>query len=61
MAVAVAERFKQVSMYGLSAATKKKRPLCREVAVTGGSTVVKYVEKNIDITKGQGNGKIYWL
>ena len=28
------------------------------MAVTGGSTVVKHVEKNPDITKCQGNGKI---
>ena len=51
MAVAIVERFKQESMYGLSAGTKKK-------AITGGSTVVKYVEKNLDITKGQRNAKI---
>ena len=59
MGVAVVERFKQVSMYGLSAGTKKKGH-CREVAVTGGSTVVKKGEKNLDITRewqNQGNGK----
>ena len=58
MAVAVAERFKHESVYGLSAGTKKGH--CREVAVTGGSTVVKYVEKNLYITRewqNQGNGK----
>ena len=36
--MAVVERFKQESMYGLSA---KKIGRCREVAVSGGSTVVK--------------------
>ena len=36
MAVAVVERFKQESMYGLSAGTKKKWRLS-EVAVSGGS------------------------
>ena len=51
MTVAIVERFKQESMYGLSAGTKKK-------AITGGLTVVKYVEKNLDITKGQQNAKI---
>ena len=60
--VADVERFKQESMYGLSAGAKKrkKKGHCREVAVSGGSTVVKYLEKNLDIktTKGQGNGKI---
>ena len=35
--VAVAERFKQDSIYGLSAGTKKSGR-CREVAVGGGST-----------------------
>ena len=34
--VAVVERFKQESMYGLSA---KKNGRCREMAVSGGSTV----------------------
>ena len=38
MAVAVAERLKQELMYGLSAGTKKCGR-CREVAVSGGSTV----------------------
>ena len=38
MAVAVVERFKQELMYGLSARTKKCG-CCREVAVSGGSTV----------------------
>ena len=43
VAVAVEEKFKQVSMYGLSVGTKKKRLLySRDVAVSGGSTVVKY-------------------
>ena len=36
VAVAVEERFKQESMYGLSAGTKKSG-CCREVAVSGGS------------------------
>ena len=36
--MAVGERFKQESMYGLSA---KKGGHCREVAVTEGSTVLK--------------------
>ena len=36
MAVAVVERFKQESMYGLSVGTKKKWRLS-EVAVSGGS------------------------
>ena len=36
--VAVVERFKQELMYGLSAGTKKCGR-CREVAVSGGSTV----------------------
>ena len=58
MAVAVVERFKHESVYELSAGTKKGH--CRELAFTGGSTVVKYVEKNLDITRewqNQGNGK----
>ena len=38
MAVAVVERFKQELMYGLSAGTKKCGR-CREVAVSGDSTV----------------------
>ena len=38
MAVAVVERFKQELMYGLSAGTKKSG-CCKEVAVSGGSTV----------------------
>ena len=37
--VAVVERFKEESMYGLSAGIKKSGR-CREVAVTGGSTVL---------------------
>ena len=40
VAVAVVERFKQELMYGLSAGTKKCGR-CREVAVSGGSTVCK--------------------
>ena len=36
--MAVVERLKQESMYGLSA---KKSGRCREVAVSGGSTVIK--------------------
>ena len=36
VAVAVEERFKQESMYGLSTGTKKSG-CCREVAVSGGS------------------------
>ena len=36
--MAVVERFKQELMYGLSAGTKKCG-CCREVAVSGGSTV----------------------
>ena len=36
--MAVVERFKQESMYGLFA---KKSGCCREVAVSGGSTVTK--------------------
>ena len=35
--MAVVERFKQESMYGVSA---KKSSLCREVAVSEGSTVI---------------------
>ena len=38
--VAVVERFKQEVMYGLSAGTKKSGR-CREVAVSGGSTVLE--------------------
>ena len=38
MAVAVVERFKQEPMFGLSAGIKKSGH-CREVAVSGGSTV----------------------
>ena len=38
---------------------RKKKGHCREVTVSGGSTVVKYVEKNLDITKGQRSGKIF--
>ena len=38
MAVAVVERFKQELMYGLSTGTKKSG-CCKEVAVSGGSTV----------------------
>ena len=38
--VAVVERFKQELMYGLSAGTKKSGR-CGEVAVSGGSTVLK--------------------
>ena len=37
MAVAVVERFKQESMYGLSVGTKKKKWRLSEVAVSGGS------------------------
>ena len=37
--MAVVERFKQESMYELSA---KKSGHCREVAVSGGSTVVSF-------------------
>ena len=37
--VAVVDRFKQESMYGLSAMTKQKCDCCREVAISGGSTV----------------------
>ena len=37
--VAVVDRFKQESMYGLSAGTKQKCDCCREVAISGGSTV----------------------
>ena len=40
MAVAVVERFKLELMYGLSVGTKKSGR-CREVAVSGGSTVQK--------------------
>ena len=40
VAVAVVERFKQLLMYGLSAGTKKSGR-CREMAVSGGSTVIK--------------------
>ena len=39
--VAVVERLKQEVMYGLSARTKKSGR-CREVAVSGGSTVYVY-------------------
>ena len=40
MAVAVVERCKQEPMFGLSAGIKKKKSgHCREVAVSGGSTV----------------------
>ena len=42
MAVAVVERFKQELMNGLSAGTKKCGR-CREVAVSGGSTVGNYL------------------
>ena len=38
--MAVVERFKQEVMYGLSAGTKKSG-FCREVAVSGGSTVLE--------------------
>ena len=38
VAVAIVERFKQELMYGLSAG-QKKCGRCREVAVSGGSTV----------------------
>ena len=38
MVVAVVERFKQEPMYGLSAGTKISG-CCREVAVSGSSTV----------------------
>jgi len=41
LAVAVAKRFKQDSMYELSAGTKKSSR-CGEVAVSGGSTVLLY-------------------
>ena len=37
--LAVVESFKQESMYGLSAGTKKKTGRCGEVAVSGDSTV----------------------
>ena len=37
--MAVVERFKQESMYGLSAGTKESGHSCREVAVAGGLTV----------------------
>ena len=37
--VAVVDRFKQESMYGLSTMTKQKCDCCREVAISGGSTV----------------------
>ena len=40
MAVAVVERLKQESMYGLS--VEQKSGLCREVAVSGVSTVFPY-------------------
>ena len=39
MAVAVVERFKQEPVFGLSAGIKKKSGRCREVAVSGRSTV----------------------
>ena len=39
MAVAVVERFKQESMYGLFTGTEKSGR-CGEVAVSGGSTVL---------------------
>ena len=42
MAVAVIERFKQELMYGLSAGTKKCG-CCREVDVSGGSTVLSTI------------------
>ena len=38
--MAIVERFKQESMYGLSA--KKKCGHCGEVAVSGGSTVLRF-------------------
>ena len=37
--MAVVERFNQESMYGLSTGTKQKCDCCREVAISGGSTV----------------------
>ena len=45
MAVAVVERFKQELMYGLSAGARKSGR-CREVAVSGGSTVVSALLRN---------------
>ena len=39
--MAIVERFKQESMYGLSA--KKKCGHCGEVAVSGGSTVLSFL------------------
>ena len=57
MTVANAERFKQVYQC-MDCPPGRKKGHGREVALTGGSTVVKYVEKNLDITRCQGNGKI---
>ena len=61
MAVAVVERFKQESMYGLSVGAKKKWRLS-EVAVSGGSVqfisvycfILRMYKKqeNLDILKG---------
>ena len=45
--MAVVERFKQESMYGLSAGTKQKCDGCREVAISGGSTV----NRNMSLSK----------
>ena len=44
VAVTVVEMFKQESMYGLSAGTKKSGR-CREGAVSGGSTTIYKITK----------------
>ena len=55
MAVGVVSRFKQESNHGLLSVRTKKKGHGREVAVSEGSIVVKYVEKNLDITKPRTN------
>ena len=50
VAVAVVQRFKLETMYGLSAGTKKCGR-CREVAVIGGSTVFNEKSWSCDISK----------
>ena len=57
MAFGFVARFKQESIHGLLSVETKKKGHGREVAVSGGSIVVlvKYVEKNLIITKPRTN------
>ena len=58
--MAVVERFRQELMYGLSTGTKKSGR-CREVAVSGGSTVHQSPYEFLNMLWGCGDSLVYLL